>query len=137
MTKLNVLTSAILAVALTAGPSLAAGTAATAMSPAAGSTYTEKQLIGLNVVNKRGGEVGFIKAVNLDRGTGNINFIIVATSNKQGDVHALPLDNLAINSGTGKATLLIPADKMAKAEAYPIQVSCTAGQDKVWNSIYE
>ena len=119
MNKLSVFLSAILAVALVAGPSLATENVTTKTSdPAASTTYTENELLGMSVVNQNDEAIGKIKDVNVDTKSGKINFVIVEKGGilgLGGDEHALPLAALKIRSDEGKATLLVNEDKLAAA----------------------
>jgi sporulation protein YlmC with PRC-barrel domain len=116
MNKLTVLLTAILTVLLLAGPSFAGQTASGEKSPEmAASSYTENQLVGLSVFDKKGEEIGKIKEVNLNSETGDINFVILAEGGVMGigeKRHAVPLAALNINRDEGKATLLVAKDKL-------------------------
>ena len=139
MTKLNTLLSAMLAVALVAGPSLAAGTssAGKAMGSPAGGNYTEKQLVGLNVFDSTGAHFGYIKGVNQDESTGNINYVIVAKGNTSGTEYAVSTADLAINSDERTASLLVPDYRVGILEPTPVQVSCVSDRERVMKNILE
>ncbi|MCK5703706.1 MAG: PRC-barrel domain-containing protein [Cyclobacteriaceae bacterium] len=75
------------------------------------SVYIAEQLIGLNVNNLEGKHVGIIRDVNLNSGTGKINFVILGKSllGIGEDKFAVPLEALKIQNAeeSVNATLIV------------------------------
>ena len=83
------------------------------------SVYIAEQLIGLNVNNLEGKHVGIIRDVNLNSGTGKINFVILGKSllGIGEEKFAVPLEVLKIKNDKGNvsATLIVAEDKLLTA----------------------
>ena len=83
------------------------------------SVYIAEQLIGLDVNNLEGKHVAVIRDVNLNSGTGKINFVILGKSllGIGEDKFAVPLEVLKIKNDKGSvsATLIVAEDKLLTA----------------------
>ncbi len=131
MKRFVVLLTAILAVVLWAGFSIAAdtGTAGNPTTMSTSNSPSKEKLIGMTVADKQGKVIGDIKDVNVNSQTGKINFVILAKGGFMGigaDKYAVPLQVLKINTNEKKATLQVAEDML---EPVPSRTAGMSDQD--------
>ena len=104
MKKLFVLLVSIMTVALFAGQSFAGETMMKS------SAYTADQLIGLNVKDLNGDHAGKIRDINMNEGTGEINYVILGKSLLgigEDTTSAVPLEALKIQNDEENVTVTL------------------------------
>ena len=119
MKRILLLLASILAVLFFSGTALAGETMTKKGTRGMTGTdaYTEDQLTGLNVIDRQGDHIGFIRDVKLHPETGEIIYVTVATSLVGiGEAeHAVPLEALNIRLDDKKATLTVSEGKLQSA----------------------